>query len=106
MKKLLVYIMAGFLLLTFTPTQLPAATAAVLPPEVSTATAQSVNGQRLTLRLEEINALDKSKMGSSEKKALRKEARAIKHELKALSGGVYISAATLVIILILLIVLL
>ena len=46
-----------------------------------------------------------SKLKSSDKKELRKEARSIKRELKDISGGVYISAGALIVILILLIIL-
>lgn len=65
------------------------------PPEV----------QRLLNRLEQIKAMDKSKLTREEKKALRKEVRATKKELKDVSGGVYISAGALILILILLIIL-
>ncbi len=60
----------------------------------------------LESRLGEIKAMDKSKLSSSEKKSLRKEVHSIKRKLKDISGGVYISAGTLLVILILLIVLL
>lgn len=59
----------------------------------------------LTLRLEEIKAIDKSTLTRAEKKELRKEVRAIKHEVKKISGGVYISATTLIVLLILIIIL-
>ncbi len=113
MKKIFAFIMTGFMMLTFVSTQLQAASASVvLPPADPTATpadptpAQSAQIEILTLRLEEIKALDKSGMTSSEKRKLRKEVRSIKQELKALSGGVYISVGALLVILILLIVLL
>ena len=47
-----------------------------------------------------------SKLKSTEKKDLRKEVRSIKRELKDISGGVYISAGVLIVILIILVVLL
>ncbi|MCX6300735.1 MAG: hypothetical protein NTW82_00995 [Bacteroidia bacterium] len=43
---------------------------------------------------------------SSEKKNLRKEVRSINHKLKAIGGGVYISAGAAIIIILLLIILL
>lgn len=57
-------------------------------------------------RLEEINAMDKSNMKPSEKRALRKEVRVLKRDLKASSGGVYLSVGALLLVIILLIVLL
>lgn len=60
----------------------------------------------LTNRLEEIDAMDKSSLSSSEKKALRKEVRTIKRDITASGGGVYLSVGALLLIIILLIVLL
>jgi hypothetical protein len=47
-----------------------------------------------------------SKLKSTEKKDLRKELRSTKRELKDISGGVYISAGLLIVILIVLIIVL
>ncbi len=58
----------------------------------------------LLLRLDEIKAMNKSGLNSSEKKELRKEVRAIRARLTD-GGGVYISAGALIIIVILLIIL-
>ena len=57
-------------------------------------------------RLEEIKAMDKSSMSSSEKKALRKEVRAINANLKTTGNGVYLSVGAIIIIILLLILLL
>jgi hypothetical protein len=57
-------------------------------------------------RLEEIKAMDKSEMKSSEKKELRKEVRAINASLKSSNGGVYLSVGAIIIIVLLLILLL
>jgi hypothetical protein len=56
-------------------------------------------------RLEEIKALDKSELERAEKKALRKEVRAIKTQLRTTGNGIYISAGALIIILLLIILL-
>lgn len=56
-------------------------------------------------RLEEIKAMDKSDLERSEKKALRKEVRAIKTQLRTTGNGIYISAGALIIILLLIIIL-
>lgn len=56
-------------------------------------------------RLYEIEEMDKSEMSRSEKRELRKEVRSIQNELRQVSGGVYISAGALIIILLLLLIL-
>jgi hypothetical protein len=56
-------------------------------------------------RLEEIKAMDKSKMTRAEKKALRKEVRAIKSELRTTGNGIYLSIGAIIIIILLLILL-
>ena len=57
-------------------------------------------------RLDEIKAMDKSELNSSEKKELRKEVRTIKSELRASGNGVYFSVGAIIIIILLLILLL
>src|SRR5690606_25441465 len=61
--------------------------------------------ERLQKRIEEIHAMDRSKMSRAERKALKKEVRQIRDEVKALSGGVYISVGALLIIILLIILL-
>jgi hypothetical protein len=58
------------------------------------------------VRLNEINAMDKSKLSHADKKALRKEVRTIKSELASNNGGVYLSVGAIIIIILLLILLL
>lgn len=60
----------------------------------------------LTQRLIEIKALDTKQLTKEQKKQLRQETKSIKKELKALSGGVYLSAGAIIIIVLLLILLL
>jgi hypothetical protein len=60
---------------------------------------------RLQNRLEEIKAIDKSTLSKHEKKALRGEVRAIKKEMKVISGGVYLSVGAILLIALLLILL-
>jgi hypothetical protein len=60
--------------------------------------------QKLVERLQEIKALDVSKMSNKDKRVLRKEVKAA--EKKVQSGGVYVSAGALIIIILLLIILL
>jgi hypothetical protein len=109
MKKFVLCLMATVLSLAFIPLQLSAnpkvaSSSMVDPNPVSPADAAKAN--ELLLRLNEIKTSDKSELTSPEKKELRKEVRSISSELKAVSGGIYISAAVLLVIVILLIVLL
>ena len=60
--------------------------------------------QRLERRLEEIKAIDVDKLSRHEKRELRGEVRAIKKEMKAVSG-VYVSVGALLIIILLIVLL-
>ena len=57
-------------------------------------------------RLEEIKTMNKSSLQSSEKKALRKEVRAIRSSLRSSGNGIYLSTGAIILIVVLLIVLL
>lgn len=107
MKKFTGSLLTAFLLLAFMPTSVKAATEpmATTAP-ATTATVETAEANALIARLAEIKAMDKSNLKASEKKQLRKETRAIKSQLKALSGGVYLSAGAIIIIVLLLILLL
>ena len=103
MKKIALCLMTACLTLTFNPLHSNAAAIAVpSSQEVS----KSAEAKILLLRLNEINAMDKSKLKSSDKKNLRIEVRSIRDQLKGLDGGIYISVGALIIIIILLIILL
>jgi hypothetical protein len=110
MKKIILVLMATCLSLTLVPVQSFASTTkepsslVVTKPVESTESAEAAKAEALILRLDEIKAMDASTMKASEKKELRKEVRSIKRELKDISGGVYISAGALILILILLII--
>ncbi len=99
MKKLIFCLLAAGLSVTFAPKELKAASDSVR----TQTTAQAAEAQILMNRLEEIRSIDRSTLSSSEKKALRKEVRAIDKELREFSGGIYISVGALILILILLI---
>lgn len=105
MKKVTFYLMMMVLSLTVIPT---AIFAAEKNPITVTANAKEVpeNVKTLLSRLDEIKAMDKSSLKSSDKKALRKEVRAIKAELKSTGRGVYFSVGAIIIIILLLIILL
>ena len=98
--------MVTFMSLAFVPLQ----SKAVEPDEPSSIPApkpvDSAEVKILLLRLDEIKAADMSKMKSEEKKELRKEVKSIKHNLREVGGGVYLSVAAIVLIIVLLVVLL
>jgi len=104
MKKIVFGLMSICFSLAFYPLQSNAATTAspsslvVLKPQ----TADEANA--IQLRLNEINAMDKSKLNSSEKQSLRMEVNEFHHRHRF--GGVYISVCGLIIITLLLIILL
>jgi hypothetical protein len=106
MKKIVLCVMVTFLSLTILPLQSFASTTEEPSSLVAPKPAESAEAKTLELRLTEINAMDMSKLKSSEKKNLRKEVRSIKKELRDVGGGVYFSAGALILIIILLIVLL
>lgn len=108
MKKLVVFIMAIILSLTVLPvrsfaytTDNPVPAAPAKPLDKT----ESAEARALVMRLNEIKTMDMSKMTTKDKKAIQKEKRTIKRKLKDISGGVWISATTLIIILILLVIL-
>ena len=107
MKKFALCLMATVLSLTFIPLSLSAAPRTAPSSNTNPVSpADAAKANELLLRLNEIKTSDKSELTTSEKKDMRKEVRSINSELKAIGGGIYISAAVLLVILILLIVLL
>lgn len=105
MKKLSVCILTAWLLMAAMPASLSAAMgsdpiSAPIPPKNEPAPAQLLN------RLDEIRGMDKSTMEAGEKKALRKEVKSIKQELRLNGSGIYLSTAGVIIIILLLILLL
>jgi len=106
MKKIIFCLMAICLTLTFQPILSNATPTASPSSVIVSKPSESTEAKALLLRLNEINALDKSKLEAQEKKNLRMEVRSIKQQLNQIGGGVYISAGALIIILLLLIILL
>jgi Skp family chaperone for outer membrane proteins len=105
MKKLTLYTMLMITSLTLVTNQSAASTK---NPITTTDTPKEVPTEVKVLlsRLDEIKAMDKSELNSSEKKVLRKEVKAIKSTLKATGNGVYLSVGAIIIIILLLILLL
>jgi hypothetical protein len=86
-----------------------AAPASNVPIPAATNPSESANSaemQRMLNRLEEIKAMDLEHMPRSEKRKYAKEVKQIQKKMNALSGGVYISAGAVLVILILLLILL
>ena len=105
MKKVTFYLMMMVLSLSVVPTQMLAAEKN--PTSVSNNPKEVPAEVKVLLnRLDEIKAMDKSSLNSSEKKELRKEVRAIKDELKSTGNGVYLSVGAIIIVILLLILLL
>lgn len=79
-------------------------TPVTLPVEVT----KTMEVNRITNRLEEIKAMDKSNLTSKEKRALRNEVKEMKREQRVQSsgGGVYLSVGAIIIVILLLILLL
>lgn len=96
--------MAVVLSVTIFPMPLKAGTEPIKTIVTAKNTADQTLANTLVARLDEIKAVDKSNLSSTEKRQLRKETRSIKKELKAISGGVYLSAGTILLILVLLII--
>jgi hypothetical protein len=61
--------------------------------------------QKLENRLKEISTMDIESMSRAEKKAMKKEVKAIKKKMDS-NGGIYISAGAVILIIVLLIILL
>ena len=82
------------------------ASSTVIVPESGAAKTEDIRSQQLLKRLEDIKGMDKSEMSRLEKKSLRKEVLGIKKEMKAVSGGIYLSVGAIIIVILLLILLL
>lgn len=93
------------MMMTFTSIQTHAAAENGRSSRSQTA-AEAEESRIIITRIDEINALDKASLTTSEKRALRKEVRHSKMRLQNIGGGVYLSAGALIIIIVLLIVLL
>jgi hypothetical protein len=102
MKKTAKSLVIALLLFAFIPTQLQAGTANN-PASISSIQAMdAVKTQVLLARLDEINAMDKSKLSSSEKKQLRREIRSIQQQV-VMGPVVFIPIGAIIILTILLI---
>jgi negative regulator of replication initiation len=69
-------------------------------------TEQKIELKRITDRVEEIRAMDKSELSRDQKKALKTELKGLKKQANAMGGGVYLSVGAIIIIILLLILIL
>ncbi|MES2827214.1 MAG: hypothetical protein V4687_03635 [Bacteroidota bacterium] len=67
---------------------------------------QQMQLKRITDRVEEIKAMDKSNLTKAERKDLRNELKEMKKQARAMGGGVYLSVGAIIIIILLLILIL
>ncbi|MEP7195554.1 MAG: hypothetical protein ABI851_03485 [Saprospiraceae bacterium] len=111
MKKSIIFVC--LMVLTFStsavyanmPNSTYASESATFPPKKeSKLSAEELT--RLTNRVEEIRNMDKSKLTTKEKSELKKELKSIKKNVKKSGGYIYISAGTLILIIILVLILL
>jgi hypothetical protein len=105
MKKLLIGLITSLLLIAFNPVATYAAVEKNMNATSLNKNEELERAKILLNRLDEIKGMDVTAMSPSQKSELQKEVKTIQNDLKGLSGGVYISATALIIILLLLIVL-
>jgi hypothetical protein len=108
MKKLTLGLMTAFMLLTIIPMQSNAARKTNPTAVVSTKPVESpealAEDNAIIARLNEIKAMDMSKLSAAEKKELRKEVRQDRVRIRS-HGYIYIGGGTLLLIIILIILL-
>jgi len=80
--------------------------AATTKDKVELSAEQKVQLDKITNRVEEIKAMDKSDLSRSERKELRRELKEMKQQARAMGGGVYLSVGAIIIIILLLILIL
>ncbi len=107
MKKVTQFTIASFLLFTSITSNLSAASEIKMAPTtIATEVSVSPKADSLIARLNEISAMDKSNLKTSQRVELRKEVRSIRKSLREHRGGIYLSLGAVIIIILLLIILL
>lgn len=105
MRKLAFYTMTICLLFTFCFNEVKAVNSNPNPVIVADRPTQAEEVQAMKDRLEQIKAMDMRLLTLEQRKELRNEVRAIKQEMKAVTG-IYVSIGALIIIILLLILIL
>ena len=106
MKKITIYIAATFLLLGYFPNNAKANSAPITETAVKETKLTEARVISIKTRLVEIKEMDKSNLSAEQKKALRKEVRSMKAEIRETNNGLYLSLGAIIIIILLLILLL
>jgi hypothetical protein len=106
MKKTTLYLLMLIMSISFYPNTMTAASGNLSKTPVTEPIEVPAHVQVQLDRLNEIKAMDKSEMTSTEKKALRKEVKVIKSSLRDSNSGIYLSVGAIIIIVLLLILLL
>ena len=108
MKKK-IYLLSTALMLTFSASNLKAATISTEPAvkEITLTDAQKeAKLQAIKARVEEIKAMDKSQLTKTEKQELKAELKTMKTQARAMGGGIYLSVGAIIIIILVLILIL
>ena len=105
MKKFTIYTLVVITSLLLVPNQITATEKHSIRIEANTKEVPT-DIKSLLSRLDEIKAMNKAEMNSSEKKILRKEVKSIKSALRSRGSGIYLSVGAIIIIVLLLIILL
>ncbi|MGI4751374.1 MAG: hypothetical protein ACRYFB_12140 [Janthinobacterium lividum] len=108
MKKK-IYLLSTALMLTFSASNLRAATIVSEPvaKEITLTDAQKeVKLQAIKDRVEEIKAMDKSQLSKEERQELKTELKTMKTQAHAIGGGIYLSVGAIIIIILVLILIL
>jgi len=106
MKKITLSLITAMLMLSMIPSHAAEVVKPITAATVLADEATSNEIKALIVRVNEINAMDKSALSSSERKALRKEMREAKRTVNHTHGStIYISGGLLVLIIVLIILL-
>lgn len=109
MKKI-IYCLTVAVIFTFLSVTVSAATVNknnIVKEPVLTEAQKEARVEQITQRVEEIRAMDKSKLSHEQRKELRKELKEMKNEARAItSGGVYLSVGAIIIIILVLLLIL
>lgn len=106
MKNLTIALVTVMLMVIMIPVQAAEITKAATTTAISTNEVESAEIKALIARVDEIKAMDKSTMSSSERKALRKEMRLMKKTVNHTQGSTVYVSGGLILLIVLLIILL
>jgi len=107
MKKITLSLVTAMLMLIMVPAHATETTSPIASEMVSPDKVESAEIKAIIARIDEIKAMDKSALSSSERKALRKEMRLMKKTVNdhGHGGTIYISGGLIILIVVLIILL-